>query len=158
MPSLTARSRDLLIALKDPSDESSIRPLFLTIDKHANANVLISDGNGFYVHSIQGEFSGYNGGAATEDGRSILLVHQSQGNRTPDLHLVDLDPEKLRTTEREQPLVLRYDELQAPYLKDYVVDTGFSIASEESEIYAHFAVKRKNDIVLKRVHVGYNEQ
>ncbi|OJD38962.1 cmgc mapk protein kinase [Diplodia corticola] len=152
------RFRNLLIALRDPSEKSSIRPLFLTIDKHGNANALISNGNAFYVHSIQGEFSGYDGGAATEDGRSILLVHQSQANRTPDLHLVDLDPEKLRTTDPDQPLVLRYDELEAPYLRDYMADTGFSISSEESNVYAYFAIKFRGDIVLKRVHVGgYNE-
>lgn len=140
--------------MRDPSDESSIRPLFLTIDKHGNANVLISDGHDFYVHSIRGEFSGYIGGAATEDGRSILLIHQSQANTTLNLHVVDLDPEKLRKTDRSQQLILNYDKYEAPYLKDYVIDTGVSITSEESGVYAHLAVKKKNDIVLKRVLLG----
>lgn len=147
-------SRDLLVSLGEISDEEIVRPLFLTIDQHGNARVLVVEGQGLFSIPVQDEFRGYIGGAATPNGRSILLIHQSQRSRTPSLHIFDLDPAKLQSPEHSRHLVLDYYELQGSYLEDYLMETGFSLCSEDSVIYAHFAAQKGNDIVLKRVCIG----
>ncbi|EKG21691.1 hypothetical protein MPH_01001 [Macrophomina phaseolina MS6] len=147
-------SRDLLVPLGDFSDEGILRPLFLTIDRHGNARVLVVEGQRLFSIRVLDEFHGYVGGAATPNGRSILLIHQSQRSRTPSLHVFDLDPAQIQSSERSRDLIMNYYEPQGSYLDGYLIDAGFSLCSEDSGVYAHFAVQRGNDVFLKRVCIG----